>query len=354
MRASCNAPQRNRQLAVELVARPLAERQPSAIALTLALLRPTTEAPGFLFWRLMRILCIVPAGHEADYLHKGLKELAYGVDVVHNLEDGLFYCAETAYDVLIAGTDGVTQSSVERLVAACAGAALIVITTEDSSTLRTAALRAGADTCLTRPWSFMELQARLQVLERRGRIQASASRPASHPAPHPASRPRLSPTSSPTQPALTRSPGHAAPTQAPCDASPTHPAAILDTPQGTSGTTMPRTPASRIIEPVSSARPPLLVDAFRLDPASRSLVASNVSVPLSRREYLVLECLMRDPNAAISRDQLLAYAWTPNEHADASTVNTLISRLRAKASTVGVALPLETVVGHGYRFLGLR
>ncbi|HTJ93597.1 MAG TPA: response regulator transcription factor [Pararobbsia sp.] len=264
----------------------------------------------------MRILCIVPAGHEADYLHKGLKELAYGLDVVHNLDDGVFYCAETAYDALIVALDDVNLTMIEQLVVASRGARLIVIATEDSSALRTAVLRAGADACLTRPWSFMELQARLQVLERRSAAASSAH-------------------------SSTHAPVHASATRKSAS-SVTRRAPAVTNDAGTSLST----------ETAPPSRPALKADAYRLDPASRSLIAPDAAVSLSRREYLVLECLMRDPDAAISRDQLLGYAWTADEHADTSTVNTLISRLRAKASAAGVALPLETVVGHGYRFLG--
>ncbi|WP_158601926.1 response regulator transcription factor [Pararobbsia silviterrae] len=237
----------------------------------------------------------MPAGHEAEYLRKGLTELAYRVDIAHDVGDALFHCAEAPYDALIAMLDDVAQADVVALDAGCADAALIVITRDDSSTARAGLLRAGADACMSRPWSFIELQARLQTFERRARI----------------------------------------------------------------GNATPRTNASSgaaSIDPVAGAAPsPRAATpgraSFRLDAASRSLIAEHAAVPLSRREFLVLECLMRDIDITISRDTLLDYAWTPDEHADASTVNTLISRLRAKSSAAGVTLPVETVVGHGYRFI---
>lgn len=231
----------------------------------------------------MRILCVVPAGHEADYLLKGLRELAYRIDRANDLDDAVFHCGEAAYDAVIFALDAVAEPVIERLRAASPAAALIVIASEDSSTLRTRMLRAGAHTCLSRPWSFIELQARLQAFERRAAVAASAN-------------------------------------------------------ANSNSNSKPNAMAS-------SSNP-------TLDASSRSLIAGHTVVPLSRREYLVLERLMRDANAAISRDQLLDYAWTPDEHADASTVNTLISRLRAKLQAAGLSLPLETVVGHGYRFTG--
>lgn len=260
----------------------------------------------------MRMLCIVPSGHEADYLHKGLKELAYGVDVVHDLDDGMFYAAETPYDAIVVALDEMTQQAIERLVAISPRAAHIVIASEDSSALRTSMLRAGADACLTRPWSFMELQARLQVIERRARLQSTSAagvRAAAHSSAAPTSETRGSNT--------------------------------LATP-----------PCDVLKDATVLSRDALQSGDFRLDAASRSLIVARTSVPLSRREYLVLQRLMREVNAAISRDQLLDYAWTADEHADAATINTLISRLRAKTSAVGIVLPLETVVGHGYRFVG--
>jgi two-component system OmpR family response regulator len=226
----------------------------------------------------MRILCIVPVGQEADYLHKGLTELAYSVEVARDEHEGLFACTEARYDALVIALPDLPDGLVARLGAGAGDASVLVITPDDSSTQRAAALRAGADACLSRPWSFMELQARLQALARRS--------------PQPL-------------------------------------------------------PLGTLTGPGASADP----DAIRLDSSSRSLVAALITVPLSRREYLVLECLMREANAAISRDQLLQYAWTADEQADASTINVLMSRLRLKLSAAGVDVPLETVPGHGYRYV---
>ena len=287
----------------------------------------------------MRILCIVQAGHEADYLEKGLRELAYRVDMAHDVDEAAFLCDEAAYDILVLALEHASHATIERLIFAGAGAKLIVIAAQDSSAVRTAVLRAGADACLTRPWSFIELQTRLQVLERRtrgARVSAAHAHPAKADARH---RGAASDTAN----------RQAAPSMhAPARTDPVSPTRTAST--------QPAAPESaQLCVPHRTASSPGTLtddDAIRLDAASRSLVTARTAVPLSRREYLVLECLMRAAHAAVSRDQLLQYAWTADEIADVSTLNTLISRLRAKVSAAGVTMPLETVVGHGYRYLG--
>jgi two-component system OmpR family response regulator len=289
----------------------------------------------------MRILCIVQAGHEADYLEKGLRELAYRVDIAHDVDEAVFLCDEAAYDILILALEHASHAAIERLILAGAGAKLIVITAQDSSALRTAVLRAGADACLTRPWSFIELQTRLQVLERRtlgSRVSAVDAH--SHSAKTDTGHARL-PIEKANRQAASSLP-------APAHMDPVSPARPASTKPVAPEPVQLRAPHRAVTSPGTLSD----TAALRLDAASRSLVTARTAVPLSRREYLVLECLMRAAHAAVNRDQLLQYAWTADEMADVSTLNTLISRLRAKVSAAGVTMPLETVVGHGYRYLG--
>lgn len=69
-------------------------------------------------------------------------------------------------------------------------------------------------------------------------------------------------------------------------------------------------------------------------------------LPLSRKEYAVLETLMRADGAVVSAETLLEKAW--DEHTDPFTtvVRVIVSRLRAK---LGEPACVETVPGAGYR-----
>jgi DNA-binding response OmpR family regulator len=69
-------------------------------------------------------------------------------------------------------------------------------------------------------------------------------------------------------------------------------------------------------------------------------------IPLSRKEFGVLEVLMRARGNVVSTEELLERAW--DEHADPFTtvVKVTMSKLRAK---LGEPPVIVTVPGSGYR-----
>jgi two-component system response regulator VanR len=94
------------------------------------------------------------------------------------------------------------------------------------------------------------------------------------------------------------------------------------------------------------ALPPTLNRAgITLDPARRQVFRDGVFVPLSRKEFAVLELLMAADGAVVSQEDLLARAW--DEHADPFTnaVRVTISKLRAK---LGEPAIITTLPGSGY------
>jgi DNA-binding response OmpR family regulator len=95
------------------------------------------------------------------------------------------------------------------------------------------------------------------------------------------------------------------------------------------------------------AAPPVLSRAgIRLDPARREVVRDDRYVPLSRKEFAVLEELLRADGAVVSAEQLLERAW--DEHIDPFTnvVRVIMMTLRRK---LGPPPVIETVPGVGYR-----
>jgi DNA-binding response OmpR family regulator len=69
-------------------------------------------------------------------------------------------------------------------------------------------------------------------------------------------------------------------------------------------------------------------------------------LPLSLKEYAVLETLMRAEGRVVSAEELLESAWDENVDPFSSVVRVIISRLRAK---LGDPPCIETVPGAGYR-----
>lgn len=93
--------------------------------------------------------------------------------------------------------------------------------------------------------------------------------------------------------------------------------------------------------------PPTLHRAgISLDSARRQVTRDGRFVPLSRKEFAVLEILMTADGAVVSQEDLLARAW--DEHADPFTnaVRVTVSKLRAK---LGEPPVITTVPGAGYR-----
>ncbi|WP_162908391.1 winged helix-turn-helix domain-containing protein, partial [Allorhizocola rhizosphaerae] len=95
------------------------------------------------------------------------------------------------------------------------------------------------------------------------------------------------------------------------------------------------------------AAPPVLDRAgIRLDPARREVVRDGRYVPLSRKEFAVLEELLLANGAVVSAEHLLEKAW--DEHTDPFTnvVRVTMMTLRRK---LGEPQIVQTVPGVGYR-----
>ncbi|CAD6507447.1 response regulator transcription factor [Paraburkholderia metrosideri] len=86
-----------------------------------------------------------------------------------------------------------------------------------------------------------------------------------------------------------------------------------------------------------------------LDTATRELVFGMRRLAVTRREFLLLECLLRQMNAPVARDQLIRYAWPEKEDVDPSSVNLVVSRLRRKLLDDVPQVRIETVSRFGYQ-----
>lgn len=88
---------------------------------------------------------------------------------------------------------------------------------------------------------------------------------------------------------------------------------------------------------------------LRLDPARRIALLRGENLPLTAREFAILETLMRNPGSAMSRESILEQAWGEREEPMSNTIDVLIARLRKKLDTRGSSSRIETVRGVGYR-----
>ncbi|MDQ3504100.1 MAG: response regulator transcription factor [Actinomycetota bacterium] len=100
------------------------------------------------------------------------------------------------------------------------------------------------------------------------------------------------------------------------------------------------------------ATPPVLaVGDLVLDPAKRVVRRADSPIELTRKEFGVLEMLLRANGGVVSSEELLEKVW--DEHADpfTTTVRVTIMTMRRK---LGEPPIVDTVVGSGYRITADR
>jgi two-component system OmpR family response regulator len=118
----------------------------------------------------MKILLIEDDKESAKYLLKGLREQGHVVDHCVSGRDGLFMATTEHYDAMIIDrmlpeVDGITI--VQTLRASNNQTPIMLLTALDKVEERVKGLKVGADDYLAKPYSFSELQARLDAITRR-------------------------------------------------------------------------------------------------------------------------------------------------------------------------------------------
>ena len=97
------------------------------------------------------------------------------------------------------------------------------------------------------------------------------------------------------------------------------------------------------------ARPSVLrVGDLSLDPATRSCARGEVTIRLTLREYLLLECLMRRAGTVLPKPQLLDRVWGSDFEGDTNIVEVYIRYLRRKIDEPFERHSIVTVRGAGY------
>src|SRR5690349_14840910 len=121
----------------------------------------------------MRILVIEDEAKTGEYLHNGLTEAGYVVDVAANGIDGLHLAQEMRYDLILLDVmmpemDGWT---VMKKLGARSHTPVLFLSARGTLEDRLKGLDLGADDYLVKPFSFAELLARIRIILRRGQPQ---------------------------------------------------------------------------------------------------------------------------------------------------------------------------------------
>ncbi|MFK0050396.1 response regulator transcription factor [Streptomyces sp. NPDC090741] len=102
-------------------------------------------------------------------------------------------------------------------------------------------------------------------------------------------------------------------------------------------------------------RPAVLAAAdLTLDPSRRQCHRAGREIPLTAREFALLEFLLRRPDAVVSKTDILTHVWDENFDGDTNIVEVYIGYLRRKIDTPFGCRTIETVRGAGYRLRGTQ
>jgi DNA-binding response OmpR family regulator len=92
----------------------------------------------------------------------------------------------------------------------------------------------------------------------------------------------------------------------------------------------------------------LRADDLEMDLLARRVVRAGVELDLTRREYDLLEYLVRHKNAAVTRDMIAREVWKEATGAPTNAIDVYVTLLRKKVERPGSRQLIHTVRGVGY------
>jgi DNA-binding response OmpR family regulator len=97
-------------------------------------------------------------------------------------------------------------------------------------------------------------------------------------------------------------------------------------------------------------RPALLtIDDLTVDPLTHKVTRGTRSLELTRKEFSILELLMRRPGEVVSRTRLAEQVWQADVQSIDNLIDVHVSNLRRKIDASGATPLLHTVRGRGFR-----
>jgi DNA-binding response OmpR family regulator len=101
--------------------------------------------------------------------------------------------------------------------------------------------------------------------------------------------------------------------------------------------------------PAVLASEPLRCGDIVLDPTTFAVTKGAARIELVRREFNLLEFLMRNPARVVGATELLSAVWSDDTAASEKAVVTCVKRIRQKLDTGGQPSIILTVHGVGYK-----
>lgn len=94
----------------------------------------------------------------------------------------------------------------------------------------------------------------------------------------------------------------------------------------------------------------LVVGPFVLNGATHVITYENKELPLTLKEFMLLEYFMRHPNQVLTRDEIIDHAWNFDFSSLSNTVDVHVKNIRKKIGFRGIEI-IKTIRGVGYQFI---
>lgn len=113
-----------------------------------------------------------------------------------------------------------------------------------------------------------------------------------------------------------------------------------------------RVEMTRGIRKTDSVSDTIVLDEFELNLRNRTLTKASSLIELTQVEFQIIEYFFRNPNAALSRTDILKQVWGNNYFGDEKIVDVNIRRLRMKVEdNPSSPTRLVTIWGLGYKWV---
>lgn len=93
----------------------------------------------------------------------------------------------------------------------------------------------------------------------------------------------------------------------------------------------------------------LTIDDLELDTTNQSVKRGDESIYLTRKEFMLLEYLLRNQGAVLSRGMIMEHVWDMDSDPFSNTIESHILSLRRKIHLKGSPKLIITVPGRGYK-----
>ena len=85
-----------------------------------------------------------------------------------------------------------------------------------------------------------------------------------------------------------------------------------------------------------------------IDTDQHVVMYQSQQIALSKNEYLILLCLVKDKGKVVSREKLMNALWQTDSFVDENTLSVNVNRLRKKLENAGLDHVIETKFKVGY------